>query len=109
MGYGYSGGRYSPAGDVNNSDVRISIRVRPGARASEVGGTHDGALVVRVRERAEGGRATNAALQALAEALDVRRRDVVLIAGATSRVKLVDVPDSADARVTALRDAPVDG
>ena len=66
-------------------------------------------MIVRVRERAEGGRATEAALQALADALDVRRRDVTLISGATSRVKLVDIPDFAEARVTALRDAAVDG
>jgi hypothetical protein len=37
--------------------VRISVRVRPGSTRPGVGGEHDGALVVRVRERAVDGRA----------------------------------------------------
>ena len=39
------------------------------------------------------GRATAAALAALAKALGIRRRDVSLVSGATSRTKVVDVPD----------------
>jgi len=57
-----------------------------------VGGEHDGALVVRVSERAVDGRATEAALAAVAAAFGVRRHAVTLVAGATSRRKLVDVP-----------------
>jgi uncharacterized protein YggU (UPF0235/DUF167 family) len=76
-------------------NVRISIRVRPGAGRTAVGGAHDGALVVRVAQPAVDGRATEAALAALAQALGVRRRHVTLISGATSRTKVVDV-DGAD-------------
>jgi uncharacterized protein YggU (UPF0235/DUF167 family) len=75
--------------------VRVSIRVAPGARRTQVGGSFDGALLVRVAARAEHGRATEAALAALASALGVRRRDVHLVAGATSRTKLVEIPDHA--------------
>jgi uncharacterized protein YggU (UPF0235/DUF167 family) len=57
-----------------------------------VGGQHDGALVVRVGERAVDGRATAAALAAVAAAFGVRRQAVTLVAGATSRRKIVDVP-----------------
>ena len=67
-----------------------------------VGGSHDGALVVRVGERAVDGRATEAALSALASALGVRRREVALVTGATSRTKAVDVPDGCAAAVVAL-------
>jgi len=73
--------------------MRVRIRVRPSSRQVEVGGTHDGALVVRVREPAVDGRATDAALRALAEALGVRAREVQLVSGATSRTKLVEIPD----------------
>jgi uncharacterized protein YggU (UPF0235/DUF167 family) len=73
--------------------VRVAIRVRPGAKATTIGGSHDGALVVRVRERAVDGRATEAALKALAGALGIRSAEVRLVAGATSRTKLVEVPD----------------
>src|SRR5229473_4907625 len=71
--------------------VRITIRVRPGSARPGVGGEHDGALVVRVSAPAVDGRATDAALSAIAAAFGVRRRAVTLIAGAASRTKIVDV------------------
>ena len=73
--------------------MRISVRVRPGAGRTAVGGVHDGALVVRVAERAVDGRATEAALTAVADALGLRRRQVALVTGATSRTKVVEVDD----------------
>lgn len=82
----------SPAGSV-----RAAIRVTPGARRAGVGGTHGDALVVRVAARAIEGRATDAALAAVAEALGVRPRTVRLVAGATSREKVVEItPDGPD-------------
>ena len=71
--------------------MRVTIRVRPGAGRTSVGGSHDGALVVRVATRAVEGQATEAALAAVAEAFGVRRREVTLVTGATSRTKVVDV------------------
>ena len=61
-----------------------------------MGGSHDGALVVRVAPPAVDGRATEAALAAVAEAFGVRRVAVRLVTGATSRTKIVEV-DGADA------------
>lgn len=66
-----------------------------------MGGRHPAAadvLVVRVREAAVDGRATEAALRALADALGVRRGQLTLRAGATSRGKLVEI-DGADRTV----------
>jgi len=60
-----------------------------------VGGERAGALVVQVSARAVGGQATEAALAAVAAAFGVRRRAVTLIAGASSRTKIVEV-DGAD-------------
>jgi uncharacterized protein YggU (UPF0235/DUF167 family) len=71
--------------------MRITVRVKPGAARTGVGGDHDGALVIRVTARAVDGKATEAALRALAEALGVRRNEVTLATGATSRTKVVDV------------------
>ncbi len=82
--------------------MRVAIRVKPGSGRTVVGGRHDDALVVRVAERAVDGRATEAALRALAEALGVRRRDVRLVTGATSRTKLVEVPATVADRVHQL-------
>jgi uncharacterized protein YggU (UPF0235/DUF167 family) len=71
--------------------MRITLWVRPGSPRPGVGGEHDGALVVRVSARAVDGQATAAALAAVAAAFGVRRRAVTLVAGATSRRKIVDI------------------
>lgn len=71
--------------------ARLAIRVRPGASRTRVGGAFGEALVVKVAARAVEGKATEAALRAVADALGVRRRDVVLISGATSRDKVVEI------------------
>ena len=71
--------------------VRIALWVRPGSARPGVGGEHNGALVVRVSAPAVGGQATEAALTAVAAALGVRRHAVTLIAGASSRTKIVEV------------------
>jgi len=78
--------------------VRVAIRVRPGASRTAVGGTHADRLVVAVGARAVDGAATRAALDALAEALGLRPRQVRLVSGATSRDKVVEV-DADDAEV----------
>ena len=90
----------------------IAIRVKPGASRARVGGRHEGpygpALVVAVGARAVDGRATEAALRALADAIGLRPAALRLRAGATSRDKLVtveDPPTDLDARVQALREA----
>jgi uncharacterized protein len=84
--------------------MRVVVRVRPGAGRTAVGGTYDGALVVRVSERAVDGRATEAALRALADAFAVRRQDVTLVSGASSRTKVVDVEGATSERLHALLD-----
>jgi len=71
--------------------MRFEIHVRPSASSTIVGGEHDGALVVRVVEPADEGRATKAALKAVAKALGLPRRSVSLVRGATSRRKLIEV------------------
>jgi uncharacterized protein len=82
--------------------MRLTIRVQPGSRHPGVGGSYDGALVVRVRERAVDGRATDAALAAVADALAVPRRAVTLVAGATSRTKTLDIADADPTTVARL-------
>ena len=71
--------------------MRLTVRVRPRSGRTAVGGDHDGALVVRVRAPAEGGRATAEVLRAVADALGVRPGAVTLRAGPTSRTKVLEV------------------
>lgn len=79
--------------------------MKPGAGRTRVGGRYgDDSLVVAVAAPAVDGRATAAALKALARALGCPLREVTLVAGATSRTKLVDVPEELAGRVQELRD-----
>jgi uncharacterized protein len=71
--------------------VRLEIHVRANSSRTQVGGTHDDALVVRVAAPPESGRATQAALAAVADALGVPRASITLVRGPTSRRKVLDV------------------
>ena len=56
-----------------------------------MGGAYGDALVVRVSPRAVQGKATAAALAAIAGAFGVPRQAVTLVSGAASRTKVIDV------------------
>ncbi len=82
---------------IRPDNAVVAIRVKPGASRPAVRGQHDGpygpALVVAVSEPAVDGRATEAAVRAVARALGLRPADVSLKVGATSRDKLLDIAD----------------
>ncbi len=78
--------------------ARIPIRVKPGASRARVGGAHGDRLVVAVSARAVDGKATEAALDAVADAFGARRRQVRLASGATSRDKVVEIACIDEAR-----------
>ena len=67
------------------------VHVRAGSRHAGVGGSFGGALVVRVCEPAERGRANEAVRRALARALGVHRADVAILSGHTARRKRIGV------------------
>jgi uncharacterized protein len=71
-----------------------------------VGGRYgDATLVVAVQAPAVDGRATEAALKALAKSLGIATRDVTLVSGATSRTKLVEVSGDHAERLQQLLDS----
>ncbi|GAA0914497.1 DUF167 domain-containing protein [Virgisporangium aurantiacum] len=98
---------------MDGSGSLVAVRVKPGSSRTRVGGRYDGphgaALIVAVHAPPVDGRATDAAIAALADALGLRRATLSLRSGATGRDKIIAVtdapPDLAD-RVARLRDAP---
>jgi uncharacterized protein YggU (UPF0235/DUF167 family) len=68
----------------------ITVRVTPRSGRTAVENGSDG-VVVRVRAAPEGGRATDEAARALADALGVPRTRVRLRSGGRSRTKVFDV------------------
>jgi uncharacterized protein (TIGR00251 family) len=65
----------------------IGIRAQPGARKNGVVGEHNGLLKVAVTAPADKGRANEALVEVLAAALGVKRSQIELLSGATSRAK----------------------
>ena len=92
----------------------MTVRVRPGASRTRVGGAWDGlpgqppALCVAVTARAVDGAATGAVLEAVADAFGVPARAVRLVSGPRSRTKVVELdpaPPDAAQRLQELRSA----
>ncbi len=65
--------------------------MQPGSKVDRVGGTHAGALAVRVRARAIDGAANDAVVLAVSSAFGVTRASVVVLRGHRSRRKFIEV------------------
>jgi uncharacterized protein len=76
--------------------TRLRLRVVPGSSRPGVVGRHGEAWKVRVAEAPERGRANEAVLDLIAEALSLPRRDVSLVAGHGSRDKIVEIDGIAE-------------
>ncbi len=71
--------------------ITFEVHVHPGSKVNRVGGLYAGALVVRVREKAVDGRATDAVTSAIADAFGVGRSQVACLRGHRSRRKYLSV------------------
>ena len=71
--------------------MRLSVRVVPGARRTELVGSYGPAWKIRVAAPPDRGRANEALLEFLAEVLALPRRRVSLVAGASARDKVIEV------------------
>jgi uncharacterized protein (TIGR00251 family) len=71
--------------------VRFSVRVQPRASRNEVAGVHGDALKVRLTAPPVDGAANDELLKFLAHVFAVGRRDVRILAGETSRSKIVEI------------------
>ena len=67
----------------------LSVRAQPAARRNAIVGEQAGALKVAVTAPPDKGRANDAIIEVLAEALGVKRSQLSLVGGMTSRAKKV--------------------
>jgi len=83
------------------ASVRITVRVKPGASRTKVAGAYgeDRALVVAVNAPPVDGAANEAVVEALADALGVRKRDISITSGHTARTKVVAIETSDESAV----------
>jgi uncharacterized protein (TIGR00251 family) len=87
---------------------RFTVQVQPRASRSEVTGLHGEALRVRLQAPPVDGAANEALVAFLAESLGARRRDVRLVAGMTSRAKVVEVLGVPRSQIERLAAGPRD-
>jgi uncharacterized protein (TIGR00251 family) len=81
--------------------AKLEVEVAPRSRKPGVVGRRGGALRVRVASAPEGGRANKELIALVAAFLGVRRGDVSVVRGATSRRKLLEVEGLAERELAA--------
>jgi uncharacterized protein (TIGR00251 family) len=65
----------------------LPVRAQPGAKKTAVVGDYNGALKIAVTSPPENGRANDAIIEAMRESLGLKRSQISLIIGQTSRDK----------------------
>ncbi len=73
-----------------DDEGRLALRVTPGARVESVA-IGDGKVLIKVRAKPEDGKANEAVLALLADALGVATSRLQMLRGATGRDKLVRI------------------
>ena len=95
---------------ARNTGCVLTVRAHPGARDNAITGVLDGALKVSLKVPPTDGRANEALLKLLAEAVGLPRTGLQLLSGATSRTKFVLLEGitttELQSRLSALLDAP---
>lgn len=94
--------------EVRGASIRVHVQVQPRASRSEVVGLHGAALKVRLHAPPVDGAANDALVALLAERLDIPRRDVRIVQGATSRAKVVEITGTTAGAVRALAEHGTD-
>ena len=82
-------------------EARLTVRVQPGAGQDKIVGFVDGMLRVKVAAPPVKGKANQALVSLLAEALGVREGQVSIVRGQMSRQKVVAIEGLAPSRVEA--------
>jgi uncharacterized protein len=96
-----------PVAERTRSPIRLRVRVVPGARTTQVVGRLGDAWKLRVHAAPERGRANDEVVALLAETLGLPRADVRVVAGHTTRDKVVELGgisrDEAERRLGSVR------
>lgn len=87
--------------------TRLQLRVSAGADRSEIVGRYGEGWKVRVAATPERGRANDAVIRLIADALDVETERLALVSGQASRDKVVELrgldPEEAERRLEGSR------
>ena len=76
--------------------VTFMVRVQPGASKNEIVGVQEDALKIRINAPPVKGKANRALIDFLAEKLGVKKSEVEIISGHTSKIKKIKVIGEAE-------------
>lgn len=82
--------------------IRLSLKVIPNASIDEVAGYIGNALKVKVRAQPEKGKASKAVIQLICKTLNIPKSGVVVVFGATSSNKIVEISNTTQKAIDAL-------
>ena len=71
--------------------IRIEVYIQPRASATELAGTHDGLIKIRIAAPAVENAANLALIDFIARRLGVAKRHVRVVSGAASRRKMLEI------------------
>ena len=72
-----------------SDEVKITVRVVPGSRRTEFVGLHDGQYKIRISAPPEKGKANKTLVDFLASQFKIKKNNVQIQSGRTSRIKQV--------------------
>ena len=74
-----------------SNSIILFLYIQPGASKTEVCGNHDGRIKIRLKAPPVEGKANQMLCAFLAETFDVKKSQVVLKSGETSRLKTIEI------------------
>ncbi len=87
---------------IDGDTIRLEIKAVPGASKTEFAGVKDGRLRIRIAAAPEDGKANAELINFLSKTLGCAKRDLRLVSGEKSRVKMVALPVGCLARVEGI-------
>ncbi|MDR2941550.1 MAG: DUF167 domain-containing protein [Treponema sp.] len=84
---------------IDSDSIRLEIKAVPGASKTEFAGVKDGRLRVRIAAAPEDGKANAELINFLSKSFDCPKRDLRILAGEKSRLKIIALPLECRARV----------
>lgn len=73
--------------------MRISVKVKAGAKEAKLEKLSEGSFLIHVKEKPQDGKANYAVRELLADCFSVPRSRVILIRGEKSRLKVFEIAD----------------
>ncbi|QIV93851.1 DUF167 domain-containing protein [Allofrancisella frigidaquae] len=70
---------------------KISVYIQPNSSKSEVCGEHNGSLKIKISSPAVDGKANKAVIDFLSKHFNVKKKDIAIVKGITSRHKIISL------------------